>query len=156
MSLQNGSRYLTIVFGIMLITGLILTYTPFITDFGGAIYYNIYAGENAYSQLSPELRDYQHFVFGVMGSVMSAWCVLLAFIAAVPLRNGERWAWNLILLSVLVWYAGDSYISAATGFWIHVGLNTIFLIMVEIGLWMTYRHIKELDRRNTSPVIATS
>lgn len=156
MSLKNSSRYLAVVFGIMMITGLILTYTPLITDFGGAIYYNIYAGENAYSQLTPELRDYQLFVYGVMGSVMSAWCVLLVFIAAVPLRNGERWAWNLILVSVLVWYVGDSYISAATGFWNHAGLNTIFLVMVEIGLWMSYRHIKDADIRSHNPLIMTS
>lgn len=156
MSLKNGSRYLVVIFGMMLITGLVLTYTPFITDFGGAIYYNIYAGEDAYSQLSPELRDYQLFVFGVMGSLMSAWCVLLAFIAAVPLRNGERWAWNLILISVLVWYFGDSYISAATGFWIHAGLNTIFLVLIEIGLWISYRHIKETDKRSDPTLILTS
>lgn len=156
MSLQNASRYLVLIFGMMLIAGLILTYTPLITDSGGAIYYNVYAGEGAYAELSPELRDYQLFVFGVMGSVMSAWCVLLAFIAAVPLRNGERWAWNLILVSVLVWYFGDSYISAATGFWIHVGLNTVFLVLIEMGLWMSYRHIKGEDKHNNTPVVVVS
>lgn len=142
MSLKNASRYLVGVFVVMMIMGLVLTYTPFITDIGGAFYYGVYAGEGAYADLAPNIREYHLFVFGVLGAVMSAWCLPLAYLAAVPLRNGERWAWNLIAVSVLLWYVGDSFISASTGFWLHVGLNTVFLIVIEIGLWMSYRHIK--------------
>ena len=143
MSLKHSSQYLVVIFMMMFVAGLLLTYTPLITDTGGAFYYSVYAGENAYAELAPEIRDYHLFVYGVMGSVMSAWCVLLAYIAANPLRQGERWAWNLILVSVIIWFVGDSFISGATGFWLHVGLNAIFMTLIEIGLWMSYRHIRK-------------
>lgn len=76
------------------------------------------------------------------GGVLIAIAVLYAWLALFPLRDGEAWAWRLLMLSGVfgfgsfLAYIGYGYLDT----W-H-GIATLFLLPVFIvGLWMTQRRI---------------
>lgn len=72
-------------------------------------------------------RDYVTFVYAVLGSVIVGWMVLLAGVAAGPLRAGDPWARPLLLGSVATWFVLDTGASLVLGFWTHAVFNAAFL-----------------------------
>ena len=72
-------------------------------------------------------RDHVLFVYGVLGSVLVGWMVLVAAVAAGPLRTGEPWAWHGLALSVGTWFLLDTGFSLAVGSWQHALFNLGFL-----------------------------
>jgi hypothetical protein len=77
----------------------------------------------------PEGLPQEHvlFVYGVLGSVLVGWMVLVAAVAAGPLRTGEPWAWTVLVLSVATWFLFDTGFSLAVGSWQHALFNLGFL-----------------------------
>lgn len=133
------TRYMLVItiFGTLL--ALTLTFTPFITNTGGAIYYDFYVGTDAFANLGTGELANQRFLYGIAGAVMASWFIVLAFLVHIPFRRGEVWAWNAIALSTLVWFIGDGYASVITGFVAHALLNVSLLVMIGIGLMATWR-----------------
>jgi hypothetical protein len=74
------------------------------------------------------------FVYGVLGSVLVGWMVLVAAVAAVPLRAGEPWAWRAVTLSVAIWFLLDTGFSLAMGSWQHAVFNLGFVAALGVPL----------------------
>jgi len=89
-------------------------------------------------------REHVLFVYGVLGSVLVGWMVLVAAIAAGPLRTGEAWAWPALALSVGTWFVLDTGFSLAVGSWQHAAFNLCFLAALGVPLvgWRSASRIR--------------
>ncbi len=133
------TRWLLAVTIIMAVAGILLFATTLIQGVAGALYYEQYLGAGTYQTLVDGELRFQQFVYGVMGAIMAAWMLSLAFIVHIPFRRGERWAWYAVDASIILWFIGDSYVSIMTGFSAHVLINIGLLVMVGLPLLMTFR-----------------
>ena len=79
-------------------------------------------------------RSYVLFIYGVLGAVLAGWMVTVAGIAAGPLRSGERWACPVLAISLGTWFALDTGLSLAVGFWQHAVFNLFFLTCLGLPL----------------------
>jgi hypothetical protein len=70
----------------------------------------------------------QGWLVGVLGATMAGWGISMLFLIMYPLRKKEMWSWNAIMLSLVVWYLIDTTLSARSGVYLNVVINTIFLI----------------------------
>ena len=135
-------RWMLLTTGSMVLMGLILTFTPLLTDIVHPLYYNNYFEYDAFSRLSDGDLRFHTFLFGVSGVVVSSWAIVMFFLVMFPLRNGQRWAWYALSISLTVWFIGDGYASIATGFVVHAMMNMSLLIMMSIPLLATYRQTR--------------
>jgi hypothetical protein len=85
------------------------------------------------------VKLFQRWIYGVLGSAMASWGMLLAFIAHYPFRKHDRWAWNCMALGILVWYFIDTPISIYFGVYFNALFNTILLALVILPLVFTRR-----------------
>lgn len=74
--------------------------------------------------------DHVLLVYGVLGSVLVGWMILVAGIALGPLRAGEAWAWPALAASVGVWFVLDTGFSLAVGSWQHALFNIGFVAVL--------------------------
>ncbi len=88
---------------------------------------------------SPEADAYIAFTYGVLGSVLIGWMVLILRVVVGPFRRGERAGWDMIALSMAVWFVVDTGFSLASGFWENAVFNTLFFAAFAIPLAATYR-----------------
>jgi len=86
-------------------------------------------------------REYVLFVYGVLGSVLVGWMVLVAGVAAGPLRRGDRWAWPVLAASLGTWFALDTTFSLVVGSWQHALFNLAFAgaLLVPLVGWRLAR-----------------
>lgn len=64
----------------------------------------------------------QAWLIGILGATMAGWGIMMLYLIKHPLQNKERWAWNAIFISMIVWFTIDSFIS------FHYGANFNLLI----------------------------
>jgi len=136
-------HWLMVVLAIMTIMGLALVFTPFVDMTLGSHYYNTYFDYDAYSVISDGDLRFQTFLYGVSGAVMASWAIVMLFLVMFPLRQGQRWAWYALVISVLVWFIGDGYASVVTGFALHAGLNLSVFIPLMIPLVAIRRQLQK-------------
>jgi hypothetical protein len=58
---------------------------------------------------------YHAFSSGPLGGTIAGFYVLQAFIAAIPFKRMERWAWHAILWGTVLWFVVDSAVSIRHG-----------------------------------------
>jgi hypothetical protein len=85
------------------------------------------ASQSAYAQ-------FQGWVYGVLGSTMSGWGLMLFFVVRYSFQRREEWAWNAIAISLGFWYLLDTGISLYFGVHFNAVFNTLLLIVVLIPL----------------------
>ena len=95
-------------------------------------------------QVNPDITHFQGFVYGVLGATMAGWGVAVFYLGAFPFRDRQRWAWNAVALSILLWYLVDSGISILYGVYFNVVLNSAFLFIFALPLLFTRRYFSEL------------
>ena len=92
---------------------------------------------------SVEVEDrtvtYQRWVYGVLGATVAGWGTAAGLIAHYAFRRRERWAWNAIALSTVIWYVADTSISLGFGVWVNAAFNTAVLILVWLPLLATHK-----------------
>lgn len=77
---------------------------------------------------------YVLFIYGVLGSVLAAWMLTVAGIAACLLPRVGSEAWLVLVLPVLSWFVMDTGFSLVVGSWPHAAFNVIFLAALGIPL----------------------
>lgn len=94
-------------------------------------------------------RDHVLLIYGVLGSVLVGWMVLVVGIAAGPLRQGAPWAWPVLVASVGTWVVLDTSFSLAVGSWQHALFNVVFVLALGVPLagWRTARRHGAAERR---------
>lgn len=74
------------------------------------------------------------FVYGVLGSVLAAWMLTVAGIAAFLLPRAGTDAWLVLAIPVLIWFVLDTGFSLVVGSWQHAAFNVAFLAALGIPL----------------------
>lgn len=88
---------------------------------------------------TPAVAAYRSWVFGVTGSVMGGWGLLMAAVAWGPFRRRERWAWLAMSVPVACWYIADTATSVVHGVISNALLNTVLLGLFGVPLLGTAR-----------------
>jgi len=96
------------------------------------------------SEVEPNVRRFQSWIYGVLGATVAGWGVFLAYIARYPFKERESWAWNCIALGMLGWYLVDTALSISFRVYYNAVFNTILLAGIVLPLVMTRR---EFERR---------
>jgi hypothetical protein len=94
-------------------------------------------------ELSHNTKQFQAWIYGVLGAVIAGWGTSIAFVAQYAFKPREKWAWNCIASGVLVWYVADTAISAFFSVTFNVVFNTITLLLLAIPLGCTRKHFSK-------------
>jgi hypothetical protein len=93
-------------------------------------------------QWSAESLTYHAFASGPLGGTIAGYYVLQAFIAAIPFRRGEAWAWHAILWATVLWFVLDSGVSLRHGAAFNVYMvNIVPVAVFGLPLAATWRMI---------------
>lgn len=84
--------------------------------------------------LTAEVASMQYWLVGLIGAVLAAWGVLVYFLILFPLKRKERWAWNSIVISLIIWFVFDSWASYKWGAEINLILNVVFMLQYAAPL----------------------
>ncbi len=83
------------------------------------------------------VQPYLTLAHGVMGSVMVGWGLALWLTLRGPFRRGERYGWDLFVISLVGWFVPDTTLSLWTGLWPNAVLNTVFGLAFALPLMAT-------------------
>ena len=135
------SRWLLLTCILMIGFGFILIFSPslFQNTIGRLSYNQLFNGENVFDTLSDENVLYLDFNLQVMGAIIVGWFIPIIGIVLKPFRQGETWAWNVIMLSAVAWFVLDTGASLASGITPNALGNLGFFIPMIIPLLATYR-----------------
>ncbi len=97
------------------------------------------------ADISAETKSFQQWNYGVVGGVMAGWGVFLAFVAHYPFRNKEKWAWNCLLLGLVVWFVVDTSISLKFRVYFNALFNSVLLALFLLPLVLTWREMRQVS-----------
>ncbi len=100
-------------------------------------------------------EGYVLFVYGVLGSVLLGWLLLLLAIARGPLRRRERWAWRAVVTSVGGWCVVDTTFSLAMGSPEHAAFNVVFALAFGVPLVAIRRQLVPASPELSMAPVAT-
>ena len=137
----------------LLIVGIYLViFGLYLTFFGQSklmnFLFNRWIDSNFWADtLLPEnTLKFQGWIYGVLGSVIAGWGILIAFWAHYPFKTRETWAWNGLALATAVWYCADTAISFISGVTFNVVFNTVILLLLAAPLIFTRPFFTKKDR----------
>lgn len=100
---------------------------------------------------SPSVPDnavvFYDWIYGVLGSTIVSWAIALAFVTHFAFKRQEKWAWNCILLSTLIWFLLDSSLSLKFGVWPNFIFNFVGFAMIVLPLVFTRSYFGDELRR---------
>jgi hypothetical protein len=140
-------RWLLVLGGIVIAFGLgmaLLNATPLFDLFNRQI-------DPAFWGVQPlpgQALAFRGWAYGVLGATTAGWGVFIAFLAQVPFRRRERWAWNCVALGILVWYVPDTLISLSFGVLFNAFFNTLLLALVLLPLIFTRKDFEPATSQN--------
>lgn len=94
---------------------------------------------NHQDDITPAMHDYQRWLLGVSGAVMTSWGVLLFFILRYPFKHREKWAWNCITIALLTWFVVDESFSLYFEVYFNAIFNLGLLLATGLPLIFTRR-----------------
>jgi len=119
---QVGFGVASIVVGVLLVvapsTSLFAAYNQTIAD-------AFFAGR----PLTPQVQQMNHWLLATCGAGVVGWGLAWAWIAQVPLRRGEPWAWWCLSASLGVWVGIDVVTAVAFG----VLGELVFVSVMAVG-----------------------
>ncbi len=77
---------------------------------------------------------FQQWVYGVLGATMAGWGVSIAFIAAIPFKRKEKWAWNCLAIAVSSWFVIDTFLSWRFDATFNVAFNVLIYLAAMVPL----------------------
>jgi hypothetical protein len=134
-ALDFWSRWLLVAAGLVFLFGLafIVAARPV-----QVLFETLYYTPNTGSELGADEAAYVVFMQGVLGAVMIGWAIVLALVARGPFRRADPSAWNMLAVSLVVWFVADTGHSLSTGYWQNAVLNVGLLLLFAVPLAATY------------------
>ena len=93
-------------------------------------------------------RQFQQWIYGVWGATIAGWGIFLAFVAHFAFSKQEKWAWNCIVVGLLVWFILDTSLSLGYKVYFNAVFNTILIIFAGLPLVFTRKYFETI-RRNS-------
>lgn len=134
-------RWLLVVVALLLLVGLAMIVMPWIMSPGALSKDPLLRPFFGGAALSTEVRDFHRFIFGVWGSTLVGWAVVLVFLVRHPLRARERWAWNASMAGLLLWFPIDTYVSFHFRVMFNVWVDVALLVLLLVPLLAMRRHL---------------
>lgn len=91
-------------------------------------------------ELTGRTALFQQWIYGVLGATMAGWGVCIAFIAAVPFKRKEKWAWNCLAIAVSLWFVIDSFLSWRFGALFNVAFNVLIFLAALVPLLLSRKY----------------
>jgi hypothetical protein len=116
--------------------GVIMTFvsgTPLFNLFNQQIN-PVFWGANA---VDVPAKQFQQWVYGVLGATMAGWGIFIASVAHHPFRKKEKWAWNCIAFGLVVWFILDTSLSYFHKVYFNVAFNTVLFILAMLPVIFT-------------------
>ncbi|MFZ1041052.1 MAG: hypothetical protein WCA79_02140 [Anaerolineales bacterium] len=89
------------------------------------------------------IRPFQQWIYGIWGAIIAGWGVFVTFIVHYPFRNKEKWAWNGLVLGLLVRFVLDTALSIFHKVYFNVAFNTALLILAGLPAVFTRKNLSE-------------
>ncbi len=121
------------VFGFVMV---FLSRTPLFDVFNQQIN-PVFWGSNT---VGDSAKEFQQWIYGVLSATMAGWGVFVTFIAHYPFRNKEKWAWNCMVVGILVWFVLDTSLSIYHKVYFNAVFNTALLILAMLPVVLTREH----------------
>ena len=84
-----------------------------------------------------EAKDFQEWVYAVLGSVMAGWGIFIVFIVHYPFQKKEQWSWNCLVAGLSVWFCLDTVFSLYFEVYFNAVFNTALFLLVILPLAFT-------------------
>ena len=94
----------------------------------------------AEAEITPQIKAFQQWVYGVLGATMAGWGVFIVFIVHEPFRRRERWAWNCLAVGVGLWFVVDTALSLAANVIFNAAFNSLLVVLIAPPLLATRSH----------------
>jgi hypothetical protein len=135
------SLWIDLLSVLLLIYGLAMVATPELmnTTLVGPLLFNNESFRGAFAALVGTDLLFVNVVNGLLGAVTVGYAILIAWVAFVPFRRGERWAWIAIATSITAWAILEAYVKFAGGLGIAAQAHLGFLVVFWIPLLATAR-----------------
>lgn len=91
-------------------------------------------------ELAGGAKAFQQWIYGVLGATMAGWGICIAFIAAVPFKRKEKWAWNCLAIAVSLWFVIDTFLSWRFGATFNVAFNVFILLAAMVPLLLSRKY----------------
>lgn len=82
------------------------------------------------ASLPVDATSFQSWLYGVWGATIAGWGIFLTFIAYIPFKQREIWAWNCMVVGLAAWFVLDTGLSWRDG----VSFNVVFNIVVALAV----------------------
>lgn len=139
-SLKFWSNWLVVIAEFTGLFGMLMVLSPdFFRNTFYRIYTDFYYGAGAFDALPSTDFALHLWFYALAGTIMMGWMVLIGFVALIPFRRGEKWAWVAMAATLAVWFVFDSGASVIYGMSINVIINVVSLIAFAVPLVATYR-----------------
>jgi hypothetical protein len=146
------SRWIEFLSLVLIIYGLVMVFAPEMmnnTLVAPLLFYQTEILRSAFASLAAPQMTLLNVLNGLVGAITVGWSIQIGWLAHKPFRDGERWAWNVLAASVIVWAALEFYVKltmgvGGVGLFAHFGL----LIAFAIPLLATYRYFHPLATIN--------
>lgn len=76
---------------------------------------------------------------------MAGWGVCIAFIAAVPFKRKDKWAWTCLALAVSLWFVVDTLLSWRFGALFNVAFNMLIYLAAMVPLLLSRKYFRLSD-----------
>lgn len=129
---------------------IVILYGLGLAFFGQSLIYNVLLNNQinrafwGTTPLTDSVIAYQKFVYGVLGTVVGGWGVILLFITHYPFRRKEKWAWIGLTLSLTFWFFTDTPISLYYGAYSNALMNTLMIVALGLPLYCTRKEFTKL------------
>jgi hypothetical protein len=92
-------------------------------------------------ELSPEVLQLKNWLFGIIGGTIAGYHMLAIYIINNAFIKKEKWAWDALLVGLLLWFIVDSSISIYYNALYNVYLiNIVALIFIGMPLIATKKY----------------
>lgn len=94
--------------------------------------------------ITPAIRSFQHWVYGVLGAMLVGWGSPLGFVIVAAFRTRQSWVRNALAASLLLWFMTDTAISLYFHVFINALLNVVILVGALLPVGMTWQSFREM------------
>lgn len=131
-------KWLIIDSVLLIFVGLYITFLKETRLFLFDDFINRYFWDEQEIPLEGSIR-FLNFLYSLFGVVMIIWGIMMYFLVRHPFSKKEKWAWNVLMISILVWFPIDEFYSLFYGVYFNSIFNIPFLLMILIPLLLSRR-----------------
>ncbi len=92
-------------------------------------------------------------MFALFGPTIASVGVFMAYLVNSGIKHHEPGPWNALLLVSAIWAPGDIGISLMHGFWLHVLIDLVALLVIVPPVLILRARAVEFQKQNVVPFL---